>query len=112
MKFRNLLHAPLLVIATAALGGAASADELAAGKAKAQAMCQTCHGMDGKATIPTAPNLSGQQKEYLKIQLEAYRSGKRRHEQMTIISKMLGDDDIANLAEWYSSIKISIEMPR
>lgn len=83
-----------------------------AGKAKAQAQCQTCHGMDGKATIPMAANLSGQQKQYLIAQLKAYRSGKRRHEQMSIISKMLTDDDIENVAEWYAGIKITIEAPR
>lgn len=58
-----------------------------------------------------AANLSGQQKEYIVAQLEAFRSGKRRHEQMSIIAKMLNDDDIENLAVWYSSIKITVEMP-
>ncbi len=67
--------------------------------------------MDGRATVPMAANLSGQQKEYIVAQLEAYRSGKRHHEQMSIIAKMLNDDDIENVAEWYSSIKITIEMP-
>ena len=70
-----------------------SAGGLAAGKAKAEAMCQTCHRIDGKATIPTAANLSGQQKGYLVAQLQAYRSGKRRHEQMGIIAKMLSDQE-------------------
>ncbi len=36
----------------------------------------------------------------------------RHHEQMSIIAKMLNDDDIENVAEWYSSIKITIEMPK
>lgn len=89
----------------------AMAGDLKAGKAKAQGVCQTCHGLDGVATIPMAANLSGQQKEYLIAQLEAYRAGKRRHEQMNIVAKMLKDDDIENLAEWYSSIKVTIEMP-
>ena len=47
----------------------------------------------------------------LSAQLEAYRAGKRRHEQMNIIAKMLSDDDIENVAEWFFSIKITIEMP-
>jgi cytochrome c553 len=67
--------------------------------------------MDGQATIPMAANLTGQQKEYLVAQLEAYRKDMRRHEQMNIIAKMLSDDDIENVSEWYSSIKITIEMP-
>jgi cytochrome c553 len=59
-----------------------------------------------------AANLSGQQKEYIVAQLEAYRRDQRRHEQMNIIAKMLSDDDIENVAEWYSSIKITIELPQ
>ena len=45
-------------------------------------------------------------------QLKAYRSGKRRHEQMSIVAKMLTDADIDNLAEWYSSIKVTLELPK
>ena len=79
---------------------------------KVDTLCQTCHGKDGKATVVGSPNLSGQQKEYLIEQLRAYRSGTRRHEQMSIIAKSLTDDDIENLAEWYSSIKITVEKPK
>ncbi len=91
--------------------GDALAGDIAAGKAKAQAVCQTCHGIDGVATEAMVPNISGQQKEYLVIQLEAYRSGRRQHAQMSIIAQMLTDDDIGNLAEWYSNIKVTVEPP-
>lgn len=106
---------PLLAALWVAFGGLAPpawAGELAAGRAKAEAMCRTCHGIDGRATIPMAANLGGQQKEYLVAQLKAYRSGKRRHEQMSIVAKMLNDTDIDNLAEWYSSIKVTFELPK
>lgn len=102
----------LLVAAATGFSSSAHAGDLAAGKAKAQALCQTCHGMDGKATVPMAPNLSGQQKDYMIAQLEAYRSGKRQHEQMSIVAKMLSDEDIENVSEWYSSIPVTIEMPQ
>ena len=100
-----------LIAATGSLGERAFAGDLMAGKAKAEATCQVCHGLDGQAVVPMVANLSGQQKEYIIAQLEAYRAGKRRHEQMNIIAKMLDDDDIENVAEWYSSIKITIELP-
>lgn len=107
---------PLLAALWVPLSGLATppalAGDLAAGKAKAEAMCRTCHGIDGKATIPMAANLGGQQREYLVAQLKAYRSGKRRHEQMSIVAKMLTDADIDNLAEWYSSIKVTLELPK
>ncbi len=99
------------ILAAGSIGQQVSAGDLMAGKAKVEATCQVCHGVDGQATAPMAPNLSGQLKEYIIAQLEAYRAGKRRHEQMNIIAKMLDDDDIENVAEWYSSIEITIELP-
>ena len=88
-----------------------SAGDPSAGKTKVEAMCQTCHGVDGVATIPMAANLSGQQEGYLIAQLEAYRAGRRKHEQMSIIARMLRDADIKNVAAWYSNIKVTVEMP-
>ena len=100
----------------AALAGAsiepARAGDAAAGRAEVRAVCQTCHGEDGKATLARAGNLSGQQKEYLVEQLRAFRSGSRRNEQMSIIAKSLTDADIENVSEWYSSIKVTIEVPK
>jgi len=100
----------------AALSGSliepALAGDAVAGGAKARAACQNCHGEDGVAVLPGAANLSGQQKEYLREQLRAYRSGSRRNPQMSVVAKSLTDADIDNLAEWYSSIKITVEMPK
>lgn len=76
-----------------------------------QTLCQNCHGEDGVAVLPGAANLSGQQKEYLVDQLRAYRSGRRRNEQMSIIAKSLSDADIESLSAWYSSIKITVAKP-
>ena len=87
------------------------AGDLEAGKSKAEASCVVCHGLDGQATIPLAAHLSGQQKDYLVIQLRDYRSGKRQHDQMSIIAKPLTNEEIDNLAEWYSSIKVMVDMP-
>ncbi len=81
------------------------------GKATAEAVCQTCHGMDGIATTPVAANLSGQQQMYMKIQLERFRAGKREDPHMTIIAQMLSDEHIENVAAYYSGIKVTVEMP-
>ncbi len=87
------------------------ADDADAGRAKAEMVCQTCHGVDGQATQAMVPHLSGQQQDYLAIQLEAYRSGQRQHPQMSIIAQMLSDEEIRNLAAWYASIPVSVQMP-
>jgi cytochrome c553 len=102
----------LLAATSGSLIEPAMAGDAAAGKVKAQAACQICHGEDGVAVLPGAANLSGQQKEYLREQLRAYRLGSRRNPQMNVIAKPLTDADIENLAEWYSSIKMTVEMPR
>ena len=101
-----------LILAVIALfAGPAHDSDVAAGKAKVQSTCQTCHGMDGQATLAMVPNLSGQRKQYMIIQLQAYRDGKRQHAQMSIIAQMLSDDDIDKVADWYSNIKVSVEAP-
>lgn len=87
------------------------AGDLDAGRIKAEKSCAVCHGVDGQATVPLAAHISGQQKDYLIIQLRAYRSGKRPHDQMGFIAKPLTNEDIDNLAEWYSSIKVNVEKP-
>ncbi len=101
----------VLAVSSCQAFSATHAGELAAGRAKAEMMCQTCHGMDGQALAPMVAHISGQQEDYLIGQLKDYRSGKRHHEQMTIIAQSLTDEDIMNLAKWYSNIRITIEMP-
>lgn len=89
---------------------AASAADAAAGRAKAKA-CQTCHGIDGLAKQPNVPHLAGESDIYLTKQLKAFRDGERKDPQMSIMAKPLSDEDIANLAAWYSSIKITVTLP-
>jgi cytochrome c553 len=88
----------------------ALAANAAAGRAKAQA-CAVCHGELGLSTQPEAPNLAGQPAVFLSTQLRAYRNGERRHEVMSIMAKSLSDDDIDNLAAWFSSVRIEAHAP-
>jgi cytochrome c553 len=88
----------------------AHAQDAAAGKARAAA-CAMCHGPDGIAVAPETPNLAGQPASYLAEQLKAYRGGTRKHEIMSLMAKPLTDADIANLAAWFSSIKVQATAP-
>lgn len=101
----------LLAVAFGSPIEAALADA-AAVPAKVESLCQTCHGEYGVAVLPGAANLSGQQKEYLREQLRAFRSGRRQNPQMSVIAKSLTDDDIESLAEWYSSITVIVQEPK
>lgn len=89
---------------------AVNAQDLTAGRAKAQA-CAVCHGALGISTTPDAPNLAGQPALYVAAQLRAYRSGARKHEVMAVMAKPLSDDDIGNLAAWFAAIKVEATPP-
>ena len=63
--------------------------------------CIACHGLDGVAIAPSYPNLAGQWERYLRLQLRAYRDGKRQNEIMAGFAAELSDDDIRELASFY-----------
>lgn len=95
------------VAVAAGVPPAVVAQDVVAGRRKAVA-CQTCHGMDGIARLPDAPNLAAQPAAYLERELRAYRSGARRNEVMSVAAKALSDDDIRDLAAYYSAIQIEV----
>jgi cytochrome c553 len=98
--------AAALVLGLSALD--AAAQDLAAGRRKAVA-CQACHGLDGLAKLPDAPHLAGQPAGYLARELRAYRAGTRRNEVMSVAAKSLSDEDIRDLAAYYSAIQIEVK---
>ncbi len=108
---RRLISLALAFGTCLALAAPACAADIAAGKKKA-GMCATCHGRDGIAVVPDAPNLAGDSPVYLEAQLKAFKSGERKHEQMSIIAQSLSDDDIANLAAWFSAIQVTATLPK
>ena len=97
-----------VVFVVSACGAASAAGDAAAGKKKAL-QCQTCHGLDGLSKLPEAPNLAGQPVTYLAKSLDEYRKGVRKNDMMSIVAPALSDQDIADLAAYYSSIEISVK---
>jgi cytochrome c553 len=98
---------PLLVLGLLAATNPSRADDIEGGRQKAQS-CAMCHGVNGIAQMPGAPNLAGQPAMYVAEQLKNYRSGKRSNEIMNVIAKPLSDADINNLAAWYASIQVEV----
>ena len=98
------------ILATSFIAGPVLAADVAAGRQKAQ-MCTTCHGRDGIATAPDAPNLAGDSSIYLAEQLRAFRDGRRQHQQMSIIAQALSDEDIADLSAWFAAIEVTATLP-
>lgn len=73
------------------------------------AMCVGCHAIPGyKATFPEVyqvPMIGGQTAKYIENALKAYRKGDRKHPSMRGIAGSLSDQDIADLAAYYSQQK-------
>jgi cytochrome c553 len=71
------------------------------GKEKVTA-CIACHGATGASPNPEWPNLAGQHESYIKRQLQAFKSGARKNPLMTPMAMGLSDDDMDDLAAYYS----------
>lgn len=75
-----------------------------AGKAKS-ATCAACHGETGISTTPGFPNLAGQYSDYLYHALKDYKLGKRKNAIMAGQVQNLSDQDMADLAAYFSKQK-------
>lgn len=98
--------APVFVLAlglgaSAAALGAGSADE---GQSKSTA-CIACHGPNGNSSNPEWPNLAGQHEQYIRKQLQSFKSGARKNPLMTPMAMGLSDDDMDDLAAYFAAQK-------
>ena len=70
-------------------------------------MCTGCHGIPGYKTVYPqvyrVPMITGQQPVYIVNALQAYKSGARSHPSMRGIARSLSEQDMADLAAYYSS---------
>jgi cytochrome c553 len=64
--------------------------------------CTACHGESGMGVMPGIPVLTGQHPDYLIDALNAYRDGRRTNPTMQGVAKKLSDDEIRQLAEYFS----------
>lgn len=79
-----------------------AAGDVQAGKEKST-VCAACHGETGVSVNPIWPNLAGQHSPYLIDQLKSFKSGKRNNPSMTSLVANLSEQDMADLAAYYSS---------
>lgn len=81
--------------------------DAAAGKDKAM-LCVACHGPDGNTPMGNTPvtnwpKLAGQGQRYLQKQLTEIRDEVRNIPEMTFIVKQFNDQDLADIAAFFSS---------
>lgn len=95
-----------LLVSAFALNSQAAGDPKA-GQEKSKP-CAACHGADGNSVSPGWPKLAGQHPGYLSLQLHHFKSGERVNAQMAPIVANLSDQDIEDLAAYFSSQKIKL----
>ena len=61
------------------------------------------HGADGNSAVADYPKLAGQHASYLESTLKAYRDGSRANAIMAGFAGALSDEDIADLAAYFST---------
>jgi len=81
--------------------------DAAAGKEKA-AVCGACHGVDGNSLSPIWPKLAGQHQFFILKQLQAFKAGERKDPLMSPMALPLSDQDMQDLAAYFSSQKQSV----
>ena len=91
-----------LLISLTPFAAVHAAGNAAAGKAAAAA-CAECHGDNGEGL--EAPKIAGLKESELLQAMQDYKSGKRADASMKTAMSKLSDQDLANLAAYYASLK-------
>jgi cytochrome c553 len=94
----------VLALAPAVVTAAGDAE---AGKALAPP-CGACHGQNGVAIVPGAPNLAGQNARYLKTQLDLIKSGVRPVPLMAGQLDPMSPADLDNLAAYFATMSPTV----
>ncbi|MDH4870733.1 c-type cytochrome [Pseudomonas sp. BN515] len=96
-----------LLLTLGITGMAHAAGDAKAGQAKA-AVCGACHGPDGNSAAPNFPKLAGQGERYLLKQMKDIKAGNRTVLEMTGLLTNVSDQDMADIAAYFSSQKGSV----
>jgi cytochrome c553 len=79
--------------------------DAAAGGAKYDAVCASCHGAEGNSGIPANPKLAQQHPEYIVKQLQEFKAGKRPSSVMQAFAAQLSEQDMKNIGAYVGKAK-------
>ncbi|AOW14630.1 cytochrome C [Hydrogenophaga crassostreae] len=106
MIARSLVAVATFFVAAASAQAQGVTGDAQAGQKKAD-MCIGCHGIPGYQNsfpeIHKVPMISGQSDKYIVSALTAYQKGDRKHPSMRGIAGSLSEQDMADLAAFYSA---------
>jgi cytochrome c553 len=103
---KNLLALSFALATTAASTLLHAEADIRAGKEKSTA-CAGCHGENGNSMVSTFPKLAQQHSSYLIKQLQSFKGGTRNDPMMSSIALGLKDEDMVEIAAFYSAQKIT-----
>lgn len=111
MNNKSLLRFSLLVGASLATAGAVAQEgDVERGQAAA-ATCTACHQADGSGMhVPGGeswPRLAGLNAHYIVKQLHDFQEGRRQSASMMSFANMLNDQQIADVAAYYSQLEMT-----
>jgi cytochrome c553 len=101
---RGLIASTALLLGMTSLASATG--NVQAGQTKASTICLACHSLDGNSVNPEWPSLAGQHEQYIIKQIRAFRAGERVNTLMSPIAMTLTDQEIEDVAAYYSTQKI------
>jgi cytochrome c553 len=69
------------------------------------ATCFTCHGNEGRSVGGVPPSLAGQSRDYLLQQMKDFKAGQRPATIMHQHAKGYSDEQLAQIADYFSKVK-------
>ena len=111
MNINKSVVALLTISFSLAMTGTAQAKGNAAAGQEKSAVCAACHGADGNSQININPILAGQYADYIVRALKDYKSGARQNAIMAGIAAGLSEEDMEDLAAYFSSQKGLTTLP-
>ena len=103
MKIKLAVRAIALLAAAVTTAPVAHAQDASAVRGMA-ATCANCHGTEGRS-VGTVPGLAGVDKAYLAQQMKDFKAGKRPATIMHQIAKGYSDEQLEQLAGYFSAVR-------
>ena len=108
MQFRHLAWLISSLMWTVSLEATAEAPVKRTAEQIVNSVCAACHAVDGNSVVTLNPKLAGQHPEYLQKQLMEFKSGKRANAVMSGMAAGLTDDEMKDLAAYFSAKKLTL----
>jgi cytochrome c553/nitrate/TMAO reductase-like tetraheme cytochrome c subunit len=102
---QNLTHNLSFPVAWSGEPDSEKQGSVEAGRQKS-ATCAGCHGADGNSAQSAFPSIAGLNSGYLSLQLQAFKTGRRKNAVMQGMMAALSEQDMADLAAYYSTQKM------